>query len=45
MVKYATKGEKISKSLTSLFKSVVSHAKEDDNPTTKLRSLMLKCWQ
>ena len=42
MVKYATKGEKVSKSLTSLFKSVVSHAQEDDNPASKLRSLMLK---
>ncbi len=42
MVKYATKGEKASLSLSNLYKSVLNNAKDDDNPTTKLRSLMLK---
>ncbi len=42
MVKYATKAEKKSDSLTNLFTSVMSHARQDDDPTSKLRSLMLK---
>ena len=42
MVKYITKGEKAGKMLTNLFKDVCNNSKEEDNPQTKLRSLMIK---
>lgn len=42
MVKYASKSEKSSQSLKTLFGSVISFAKPDDDPVTKYRSLMLK---
>jgi hypothetical protein len=42
MVKYTTKAEKAGSSLLDLYKTVINNAKEDDNPVTKLRSLMLQ---
>jgi hypothetical protein len=42
MVKYATKGEKAGDSLSKLFYDIIGSSSEEDNPTTKLRSLMLK---
>jgi hypothetical protein len=42
MVKYAAKGEKSSSSLNELFKTVIFHAKEDDNAQTKIKSVMMK---
>ena len=42
MVKYATKVEKTGNSLKDLYKSVIFNSKENDNPNSKLRSLMLK---
>ena len=42
MVKYATKAEKAGKSLNDLYRSVILYANDDDNVTTKLKSLMLQ---
>jgi len=42
MVKYATKGEKSGSSVIDLYKSVIEHTTEEENPITKLRSCMLK---
>ncbi|RNA24393.1 ATP-dependent DNA helicase PIF1 [Brachionus plicatilis] len=42
MVKYASKAEKSSQTFIETFKSVMNHSKEEDNPKSKLRSLMLK---
>ncbi len=42
MVKYATKGEKKGQMLSQLFKDVIKHTTEDDDPKTKIRSLMIK---
>jgi hypothetical protein len=42
MVKYATKGEKSVSSIIDLYKSVIEHTTEEENPITKLRSCMLK---
>ena len=42
MVKYVTKGEKAGNRLSELYNSVILHSDETDNPTKKLRSLMLK---
>jgi hypothetical protein len=42
MVKYTTKGEKTGNALSDLYKSVIFNSKEDDNPLTKLRSVILK---
>ena len=42
MVKYATKTEKTGHSLKDLYKSIIFNSKENDNPNSKLRSLMLK---
>jgi hypothetical protein len=42
MVKYATKGEKAGTEFTQMFKDVVGPASLDDNPQSKLRSIMVK---
>ena len=42
MVKYATKGEKAGKEFTKLYKDVISASNDEDNPKTKMRSLMLR---
>ncbi|RNA15588.1 ATP-dependent DNA helicase PIF1 [Brachionus plicatilis] len=42
MVKYATKGEKAGQSLCKMFKDVIENSSQDDNPQTKIRSLMLR---
>ena len=42
MVKYATKAEKASSSLNDLYRSVILNSDQNDNPTSKLRSLKLK---
>jgi len=42
MVKYITKGEKAGNGLSELYKSVILHTSDDDNPKSKLKSLMLK---
>jgi hypothetical protein len=42
MVKYATKGEKAGKALTQTFKDVIGPAAFDENPTSKLRSIMIR---
>jgi hypothetical protein len=42
MVKYATKGEKAGKALTQTFKDVIGPASLDENPISKLRSIMIK---
>jgi hypothetical protein len=42
MVKYITKGEKAGNGLSELYKSVILNTSDDDNPKSKLKSLMLK---
>ena len=42
MVKYATKGEKDGISLCQLFRDIVDSANDEENPQTKIRSLMLR---
>lgn len=42
MVKYATKGEKAGSSLNELYRTVITQASDEDNPVSKLKSLMLK---
>jgi len=34
MINYIAKGEKVGNELNALYKSVVGHPSEDDNPTT-----------
>ena len=42
MVKYATKGEKAGTNITKLYKDVIGASTDEDNPQSKLRSVMLK---
>ena len=42
MAKYAAKCEKTSNKITQLYKDVIGPASQDDNPQTKIRSLMIK---
>ncbi|RNA33794.1 hypothetical protein BpHYR1_046991 [Brachionus plicatilis] len=42
MVKYATKGEKAGQALCQLFKEIIQPSAIEDNPSTKMRSLMIK---
>ena len=42
MAKYISKGEKAGSGLNALYKSVLEHTCDEDNPTKKLRALMLK---
>ncbi|CAF1045089.1 unnamed protein product [Brachionus calyciflorus] len=42
MVKYATNGEKAGQALCQIFKEVIGPSSLEDNPTTKIRSLMIK---
>jgi hypothetical protein len=42
MVKYATKAEKAGSSLLEIYKTVILNAKDTDNPSTKLRSMVLQ---
>jgi hypothetical protein len=42
MVKYATKSETAGHSLNQLFKDVVGPSSNDDNPQSKIRSIMIK---
>lgn len=41
MVKYATKGEKAGQSMSQLFKDIIGASTIEDNPQTKIRSLMI----
>jgi hypothetical protein len=41
MVKYATKSEKTGKPLQQIYKDVIAPCVEDENPRTKIRSLMI----
>ena len=42
MVKYASKGEQGGRSLLNIYRSVMQHAQDSDNPISKLRSLMIR---
>ena len=42
MVKYATKGEKAGQEFSKLYNDLISHADNEDNPQSKMRSLMMK---
>ena len=42
MVKYATKGEKAGQEFSKLYKDILSASNDNDNPQTKMRSLMLR---
>jgi hypothetical protein len=42
MVKYATKSEKAGTNYTQVMKDVIGRATEEENPQTKIRSIMLK---
>lgn len=41
IVKYASKGEKASRSLVSIYNEVMNNARDEEDPNTKLRSLMI----
>ena len=40
-VKYATKSEKVGKTLKQIYNDVISNCTNDDNPSSKIRSLMI----
>ena len=42
MVKYATEGEKAGQEFNKLYKDIISASKDDDNPQSKMRSLMIR---
>ena len=42
MVKYATKGEKAGHEFNKLYNDIIDNSENDDNPQSKMRSLMMK---